>query len=147
MAGFLEKLDLWECLYLSPADIASLLSIVRENAKEDFAFLFHAIPAYTGMRRGEVLRLRWIDVDLDEGFVYARSRKQSRSKSETVRRIDLHPELKQELLAWKKKRPKGQYLICDDKTLTPLENDRANRCFWQPLRGTDWCLDSKPKLV
>jgi integrase len=57
------------------------------------------------MRRGEVLRLRWIEVDLDEGYVYARSRKQSRRKKETARRIDLYPELKRELLAWRQQRP------------------------------------------
>jgi integrase len=62
---------------------------VRANARVDYSFLLHAIPAYMGMRRGEVLRLRWIDVDLDEYYVYAVSRKQSRRKKETVRRIDL----------------------------------------------------------
>lgn len=93
-----EVLELWECLYVTPQEIAKLLALVRTNARADYSFLLHAIPAYTGMRRGEVLKLRWIDVDLDEDFLFARSRKQSRRKKETVRRIDLHPELKKELL-------------------------------------------------
>ncbi len=138
-----EILDLWQCLYLGPKEISRLLATVRANAVEDFSYLLHAIPAYTGMRRGEVLRLRWLDVELDEGFLTARSRKQSRSKSETVRRIDLHPELKQELTSWRKRRPKGQFVICDARTLEPLTNDRANRCFWVPMNGTEWCLDKK----
>jgi integrase len=137
-----EQLDLWECLYLSPAEIAGLLATVRANAKVDYGYLLHALPAYTGMRRGEVLRLRWLDVDLDQECVHARSRKQSRSKKETVRRIDLHPELKKELAAWRQQRPKGQFVICEAKTLEPLSNDRANRVFWQPMRHTPWCLDN-----
>jgi integrase len=137
-----EILDLWECLYLSPKEIAGLLATVRANARVDYSFLLHALPAYTGMRRGELLRLRWIDVDLDEGYVCARSRKQSRRKTETVRRIDLHAELKKELLAWREQRPQGQYVICEKDTLEPINNDRANRCFWQPMRHTEWCLDN-----
>jgi integrase len=56
---------------------------------------------------GEILRLRWIDLDLDEDYIYARSRKQSRRKKETARRIDLHPELKKELLACGNSGPTG----------------------------------------
>lgn len=133
----------WDCLYLTPAEIAGLLRLVRERADTDFGYLLHAIPAYTGMRRGEVLRLRWPDVELDQGFVVARSRKQSRRAAETARRIDLHPELRRELLAWRGERPGGQYVVCEPGGVEPLGPDRANRCFWQPMRGTPWCLKSK----
>jgi integrase len=135
--------DLWDCLYLTPAEIADLLSTVRERADTDFAALLHAIPAYTGMRRGEVLRLRWSDIEFDQDHVIARSRKQSRRTVETSRRIDLHPELKQELLAWRERRPGGQFVVCTPGGLEPLDPDLANRCFWQPMRGTTWCLRSK----
>ncbi|WP_439624731.1 tyrosine-type recombinase/integrase [Gemmata sp.] len=137
-----ERLDLWDTLYLGPPEIAGLLTVVRANAAADHAFLLYAIPAYTGMRRGEVLRLRWVDVDLDEGYVSARSRKQSRRKRETVRRIVLHPELKAELLAWRETRPRGQFVVCEPDGTGPINNDRANRVFWQPMRGTPWCLDN-----
>jgi integrase len=126
-----------------PEEIGKLLTTVRANAQEDYATMLHAIPAYTGMRRGEMLRLRWLDVDLDEDFLYARSRKQSRTKSETVRRIDLHPELKQILISWREARPKGQFVVCEAKTLEPIRKDRATRAFWLPMRDTEWCLDRK----
>ena len=42
---------------LNPQEIAGLLSTVQANARDPVSFLLHAIPAYTGMRRGEVLRL------------------------------------------------------------------------------------------
>ena len=41
-------------------------------------------------------------------YIYARSRKQSRRKKETVRRIDLHAELKKELVSWRQQRPRGR---------------------------------------
>ena len=55
--------DLWNCLYLNPPEIAGLLRSVRERADADYDYLLHAIPAYTGMRRGELLRLRWEDIE------------------------------------------------------------------------------------
>jgi integrase len=137
-----EVLGLWECLYLSPSEIAGLLATVRANARVDYSYLLHAVPAYTGMRRGEVLRLRWVDVDLDEGYLTAVSRKQSRRQRETTRRIDLHPELRADLTDWRRLRPRGQYVICDAATCEPISLDRANRCFWQPMRGTAWCLNN-----
>jgi integrase len=138
-----EALDLWDCLYLTPTEITGLLRTVRERADADFAFLLHAIPAYSGMRRGELIRLRWSDVEFDPGYMIARSRKQSRRSVETRRRIDLHPELRQELLAWRAKRPSGQFVVCEPDSAEPLDPDLANRCFWQPMRGTTWCLNSK----
>ena len=93
-----DGLDLWECLYLNPTEIGGLLKLVNERAKFRSSLLLHAIPAYTGMRRGEVLRLKWIDVDLDCDVVTAHSRKQSRSRRQVARRIDIHPELKEMLV-------------------------------------------------
>jgi site-specific recombinase XerD len=52
-----QMLDQWESLYLDPTRIADLLALVRKQAVDPTSFLLHAIPAFTGMRRGEVLRL------------------------------------------------------------------------------------------
>jgi integrase len=131
--------------YLTPAEIGSLLGLVEADASRDFAHLLHAIPAYTGMRRGEVLRLRWSDVEFDQDSVVARSHKQSRQKSETARRIDLHPELKKLLLVWRDERPRGQFVVCKDDSDAPIDVQTANRAFCRPLRGTAWCLDARKR--
>jgi integrase len=141
--GEIEALRLWDCIYLTPTEIADLLGTVRTRAESDVGFLLHVVPAYTGMRRGEVLRLRWSDVELDQRLIVARSRKQSRRAVETQRRIDLHPELASELSSWRDRRAQGQYVLCEDEVHLPLDPDRANRAFWQPMRGTSWCLESK----
>ena len=59
----------------------------------------------------------------------------------------LRAELKKELHAWRKLRPRGQFIICEADTLQPLSNDRANRCFWQPMRHTEWCLDDSGRVI
>jgi len=141
-----ESLGLWDCLYLNPAEIGSLLATVKANARHDYGFLLHAIPAYTGMRRGEVLKLRWLDVDLEEGFIAARSRKQSSSRRETVRRIEVHPELRRELQEWRNLRTSGQFVVSEANSPDPIDPDRANRVLWQPMRKTEWCLDNARDL-
>jgi integrase len=130
-------------LYLDPTEIAELLALVRQRSQDPLSFLLHAIPAYTGMRRGEILRLRWADVDLVHSFVTARSCKQSRTKREVSRQIDIHPELKQHLLEWQQQRPAGQFVISVPKTWEPVGADLAKSLFWQPMRATDWCLNNK----
>ncbi len=133
----------WDCLYLNPAEVSGLLGVVRQRAGKDYGYLLHAIPAYTGMRRGEVLRLRWSDVEFDQGHIIARSRKQSRTRVETARRVDLHQELERELRAWRDRRPSGQYVVCAPGSMEPVSPDLSNRDFWRPMRGMNWCLDSK----
>jgi integrase len=137
-----QEWSLWDWLFLTPAEIAEILATVRERAQRGVSFILHAVAAYTAMRRSEVLRLRWIDVALGHDTLVARSRKQSRQEAETQRQIDLHPELATILRGWQAKRPKGQYVVCDDGSLTPLTPRTANSRFWQPLRGTKWCLCS-----
>lgn len=134
---------LWERLFLSPSQIADLLRVVRNNAAQTGSWQLHAVTAYTGMRRGEVLRLRWVDVSFEERALTAYSRKQSRRRKETSRRIDVHPELLSLLLQWREQQPEGQYVVADARPTDPLDKDKANRWFWQPLRGTTWCLNSK----
>ena len=75
----------WDCVFLSVQEIAGLLQLVRERSKHKVSFLLHAITAYTGMRRGEVLRLLWSDVDFESDTIIARSRKQSRQEEEVQR--------------------------------------------------------------
>ncbi|QDT16377.1 tyrosine-type recombinase/integrase [Alienimonas californiensis] len=132
-----EHRKLWESLFLLPDEIGELLALAKENADDPRSALLHAIPAYTGMRRGEVIRLEWRNVDLSSGTLTAHSRKQSRRQKETPRTVDIHPDLAKLLAATDDAR--GRYVVPDDDA-TELNRDRANRLFWQPMRGTKWQL-------
>ena len=138
-----ERLDVWDCLYLNPTEIADLLAMVQQRSRDPLSFLLHALPAYTGMRRGELLRLRWQDIDFERNYITAWSRKQSRQKTFTKRQIDLHPELKTHLMTWQRQRPNGQLVLSEGRVGEPLDVDRANRLFWQPLRKTSWSLSGR----
>ena len=55
----------------------------------------------------------------------------------------MHPELSSILLAWRDKRPSGQFVACDDDSLDALGRHEAEARFWQPLRGTAWSLPNR----
>ena len=133
-----QTAELWECLYLTPEEIAEIFALVKQRAAADFAYPMFALIAYTGIRRGEMLRLRWLDVDFRRKLITARSLKQSRQRRETSRDIDMHPELKIILEAYRKNRRLGPYVICPTKTVDPLTKEEANAAFRQSLDGTRW---------
>jgi integrase len=61
--------------------LSSFLTWAKPN-REDVASAWHVL-AYTGMRRGELLGLRWRDVDLDSGRIHVRrSRSAYREKGQ-----------------------------------------------------------------
>jgi integrase len=54
------------------------------------------IALHTGLRRGEILRLKWADIDFDQNVLIVRK---SKTKSGTGRRVGLNSLLRQTLLA------------------------------------------------
>jgi integrase len=54
------------------------------------------IALYTGLRRGEILRLKWTDIDFDQNVLIVRK---SKTKSGAGRRVGLNSLLRQTLLA------------------------------------------------
>jgi integrase len=59
----LPKLEQREIRYLDSGEIKEFLEVARDS--KHFAAFFLALN--TGMRRGEILGLRWKDIDLEEG--------------------------------------------------------------------------------
>lgn len=88
--------------FLEPGQVTALLAAAGELDGEDrdgrkIRRPLLATLAYAGLRIGELLALRWRDVDLAGGHVYVRA-----SKTEAgVRSIDVQPELRAELVGWK----------------------------------------------
>jgi integrase len=88
--GRVRKIECWE-----PAELAAFLESVKDTRLEPA----WRLAAMTGMRRGEVLGLRWSDVDLDRSRIAARNAivsvayeiLESSPKSHQARVIDLDP--------------------------------------------------------
>ena len=57
---------------LSPNQLKSLLEAI-ENAEDRTAATFMKMALFTGMRRGELMKLKWTDVDFDRGFILLRA--------------------------------------------------------------------------
>lgn len=86
-----EARSLLSFRYLTEREIARLLQLARE--KSPFLFPILTFVAYTGARRGEVLRLTWSDVDFKTNKVWLTSLKGSRREKLSSRDVDLHPHL------------------------------------------------------
>ena len=80
--------------FLNPDEIRRLL----KEAPEEYLPLY-AIGVLAGLREGEILALRWMDVDLEEGLIYVRRSYHDKHgfgdpKSDTSRRaVDMSPRL------------------------------------------------------
>lgn len=61
--------ELWDALYLNPAEIAEVLEHVRQRAIYPWLFPFITTAAHTGARRSELLRGRVDDFDFGNRVV------------------------------------------------------------------------------
>jgi integrase len=69
---------------------------------------------WTGCRRGELLRLRWDQVDLDRGVIRLAA---SETKSKTARTIPMVPSLIAALAVQRAQHPGAEYVFIDDAGL------------------------------
>jgi integrase len=80
---------------LSPDQLTALLEAIEQD-QNIMAANFMKMALYTGMRRGELFRLQWQDVDFDRGFIHIRNPKggvdQKIPLNQTARDLlELHP--------------------------------------------------------
>ena len=69
--------------------VNAILSAAGEPLKNHLAVL-----GFTGMRAGELQRLRPEDVDLAAGWIYIRSREGAETKTRESRKVPVHPRLR-----------------------------------------------------
>lgn len=65
---------------LSPEQLSDLLAAIDEDWDTQAAN-FMRMALFTGMRRGELFKLRWEDVDFDRGFIHIRGPKGGKDQS------------------------------------------------------------------
>lgn len=128
-----ETCEIKRFQYLTIPELEQLIALARDHWVYPVLITF----AYSGMRRGEMVRLQWADVDLKARFLYARSQKQSTQRQETVRSIPIHDRLLPVLIAQKEQTGHSRWVFLglDDK---PLRPKKLNRAFNRVLSGTDF---------
>jgi integrase len=130
--------ELWECLWLDKDRTRECLDWVRANAKKPFAHPMFAFAAYTGARRGEIVRSERTDWDFDGGIVHIRQKKSESSMEYTTRDVSIHPDLKAVMEDWFSATPGGVYAIeRDGNQLTIV---RATKVFRDTVDGGPWSV-------
>lgn len=138
--------------YLSSDEVARLLSYAREQAPDVYTMVATAI--YTGMHKGELFGLRWIDLLFDRGVIHVAHSYGKTPKSGKWRPVPLHPALVPILRAWQQRRLPGPLVFpivqqrgqrlrmgTPDDMLAIEEMLRASGCHvpvrpWHALRHT-----------
>jgi integrase len=128
--------------FLTPAEVMRLLGVADEPSRT-----LYEVAVHTGMRRGELLGLRWRDADLERGVIHVR-RSLGRQKDgdgwvvreaplrtrASRRTIDLSPALVQTLLAFPAgDDPEADYVFRSPLTGGPLDPDNVDRAFKRHL--------------
>lgn len=88
--------------YLELKEIKSLLDVCSEHLK-----LIVITALNTGMRKGEILGLKWKDLDFKQDFIYL-----EHTKNNELREIPMNKVLKDALLSIKRN-PLSEYVFCD----------------------------------
>jgi integrase len=86
--------------YVPPEE--DVIKVLQQARGQDLVFLLTMY--FTGARRGEVFRLTWKDVSLNDGKIRLTDNK-ARTGEKRVRWLEMHPELVKALSWWKEARP------------------------------------------
>lgn len=81
------------------------------------------LVSMTGMRRTELLNLRWKDVHFDEDYLVIADRLEWRSKTRRSLAVPLHPDLREALRAWSRVSDDGEMVL--PWHTTPTEFSKA----------------------
>lgn len=110
---------------------AAELATIFKNTDGDLLYMF-AIGLYTGMRLGDVVTLRWAEVDLKGGHIEHKPMK-TRRKNKTVR-LPIHPVLEAMLKELKRKRKKDdQYLFPAEAARYAVDRSAISKCIQRHL--------------
>ncbi len=142
-----EKKELWDSLYLTLPDIEELLKHVCKAAMHGFVYPMFCFAAYTGARRGEMMRLRWQDIDFVSESAMLREKKRAKGR-ETSRRVPLSGQIVRVLREWSSEHPGGPFVFSQPLEMprsrvkpadfTELTRNEAHDHFQRTLAGSKW---------
>lgn len=107
-----EQEAIWDCLYLTPADLENVLKLVKDRSDQPVVYPMVLMAAHTGARRSEILRSQVQDFDLESNLVVIREKKRAKGRR-TTRVVPLSPVLAQTIAEWLKTHPRCKYTFCN----------------------------------
>ena len=141
--------ELWDCLYLTPAQSAEMLEEVKRRAIQPWVHPMVAFAAHTGARRSEISRVRTEDVDFAQGVVTIREKKRRRGVDST-RRVPMSTLLAKTLKEYLDERPPFHMLFRQEArvvrskkkrtAVAPVTLHEAQNHFKRTLAGTKWSV-------
>jgi integrase len=129
----------WECLWLNQRQTLECLTWVQEHGRQPFIYPLFASAAFTGARRGELLRSERDDWDLEAGFVAIRQKKADKSKTFTRRNVPIHPFLSNVMQEWFEVHPGGSWAFANDDG-SSINPRMATKYFKGALAGGKWAV-------
>lgn len=142
-----EESELWDCLYLSTAELDELLAVVRERSMYGFLYPMAFMAAHTGARRSELCRSREVDYDFEAATILIREKKRTKGKL-TTRLVPMTPQLRQVLESWFTKKAGSPFAFPAEhqveRTRRPrfeegcVAPDQASHHLERTLASTKW---------
>lgn len=129
----------WECLWLDQGQTVECLAWVQENARYSFLHPMFAFAAFTGARRGEIIRSERDDWDFEACLVSVRRKKADKAKSFTRRNVPIHPDLAEVMNNWFNNHPGGPWTIANEDGL-PIGGRMATKYFRGAVKGGKWAV-------
>ena len=145
--GQAQQEDLWNCLFLTVAQIREILEFIHQAALPRVFYPMLCFAAHTGARRSEILPSQVTDIDLEAASVLIREKKRGRGQR-TQRRVPLSPFLATVMKGWLARHPGGLPTFYQELPLArgglkppefrPITCNTANNFFRSAFRGSKW---------
>lgn len=130
----------------TPAELRRILSTIQDDKHFSRFYPIVLVAMHTGMRKGEVLGLRWCDVDLEGRTLFIRQQVQALAKGEIIidtpktkagkRKISIPQTVNTYLQGMRSAFPKNlkpEQLVFRSRLLTPIRPDAISR-VWKRIQ-------------
>lgn len=122
---------------LKPGQLKKLLEVLGNHGTEPAALIMK-LALFTGMRRGEILKLQWSDIDLKKGFVFLSDPKGGQSQKlplnpAAVEVLKQCPRHKKSLYVFPGKR--GQQRTCIRRAVNNLKKEAGLPADFRAMHG------------
>ena len=139
-----QQAELWDCLFLSLAQIEQLLDCMEKTEAQPFLFPMIVMAAHTGARRSELIRSQIDDFQGEEVVIHERKRVKGKH---STRRVPVSKRLRKAIDAWLQIHPGGQYTFCQHEVVRskkirqqpePVTAHEAHDHLQRALNGSKW---------